>query len=123
MACWLGDAAVAEARRIFEEAGVADYETPEEAVRAFAHAGHLPPQPGAADRGADRQRDGAARRRARRARSSRRRSARGREMLDELEAKAVLTAYGIPVVPTVAVGRVGRRRGRGGARASAIRSR
>ena len=36
MACWLGDAAVAEARRIFEDAGVADYATPEEAVRAFA---------------------------------------------------------------------------------------
>ena len=35
MACWLGDGAVAEARRIFEDAGVADYETPEEAVRAF----------------------------------------------------------------------------------------
>ena len=30
--------------------------------------------------------------------------AEGRDMLDELEAKAVLKAYGIPVVPTVAVG-------------------
>ncbi|MGZ5240843.1 MAG: acetate--CoA ligase family protein, partial [Caldimonas sp.] len=36
MACWLGGASVVEARRIFEDAGVADYETPEEAVRAFA---------------------------------------------------------------------------------------
>ena len=36
MACWLGDAAVTDARRIFEEAGVANYATPEEAVRAFA---------------------------------------------------------------------------------------
>ncbi len=35
MACWLGDDAVADARRTFEEAGVPDYGTPEEAVRAF----------------------------------------------------------------------------------------
>ncbi|WP_457393382.1 acetate--CoA ligase family protein [Roseateles sp. P5_E1] len=36
MSCWLGDAGVAEARRTFEGAGVAGYDTPEEAVRAFA---------------------------------------------------------------------------------------
>jgi acetyltransferase len=36
MACWLGDAAVAEARDVFADAGVAQYETPEEAIRAFA---------------------------------------------------------------------------------------
>ena len=36
MSCWLGDAAVTEARALFAQAGVADYATPEEAVRAFA---------------------------------------------------------------------------------------
>ena len=36
MACWLGDAAVADARRVFEDAGVANYATPEDSVRAFA---------------------------------------------------------------------------------------
>lgn len=36
MSCWLGGATVAPARRQFEAAGIADYETPEEAVRAFA---------------------------------------------------------------------------------------
>ena len=36
MACWLGDAAVAEARGIFQAAGIAGYPTPEEAVRAFS---------------------------------------------------------------------------------------
>ena len=36
MACWLGDGAVAEARHVFAAAGIADYATPEEAVRAFA---------------------------------------------------------------------------------------
>ena len=36
MACWLGDRSVRQARQIFEQAGAADYATPEEAVRAFA---------------------------------------------------------------------------------------
>ncbi len=36
MGCWLGDAAVAEARETFQQAGIADYATPEEAVRAFS---------------------------------------------------------------------------------------
>ena len=36
MACWLGEAAVAEARRTFQDAGIAGYPTPEEAVRAFS---------------------------------------------------------------------------------------
>ena len=62
-----GDTLPAQARYIFEEAGVANYETPAEAVCAAALAD-------------------------------------GREMLDELEAKAVLKAYGIPTTRTVAVG-------------------
>jgi acetyltransferase len=102
MACWLGDGAVAEARRIFEDAGIADYATPEEAVRAFAMLGTYrrnqalllealaaseigPPDVATARAIVD-----AA-------------LADGREMLDEAEAKAVLKAYGIPVVPTMAV--------------------
>jgi acetyltransferase len=36
LSCWLGDGAVTEARHLFEEAGVADFETPEEAVQACA---------------------------------------------------------------------------------------
>ena len=35
LSCWLGDAAVARARAVFEEAGVPTFGTPEEAVRAF----------------------------------------------------------------------------------------
>ena len=101
MACWLGDSAVTEARHIFEEAGVADYATPEEAVRAFAMLATYrrnqallleaptasengPPQLAAARAGIE-----AA-------------LADGREMLNELDAKSVLKAYGIPVVETVA---------------------
>jgi acetyltransferase len=36
LSCWLGGHAVASAREIFEAAGVPDYRTPEDAVRAFA---------------------------------------------------------------------------------------
>ncbi|MFC5606256.1 bifunctional acetate--CoA ligase family protein/GNAT family N-acetyltransferase [Variovorax soli] len=36
MTCWLGDAAVARARELTAQAGIADYATPEEAVHAFA---------------------------------------------------------------------------------------
>jgi acetyltransferase len=103
LACWLGDAAVAEARRIFEDAGIADFETPEDAVRAYGMLGtyrrnqallleaptaaeSAPPDTQAA-RGIVRQV-----------------LADGRELLDEAEGKALLEAYGIRTVPTVAVG-------------------
>ena len=36
IACWLGEAAVAQARQTFQDGGIACYPTPEEAVRAFA---------------------------------------------------------------------------------------
>jgi acetyltransferase len=101
MACWLGDTAVAEARRILEDAGAADYATPEEAIRAFAmlrtyrrNQALLLEAPTASEHGtpdvalARATLEGAL--------------ADGREMLDETEAKVVLRAYGIPVVETVA---------------------
>ena len=103
LACWLGDASVAQARQIFEDAGVANYETPEEAVRAFAMLATYSrnqtllleaptaSENAAPDRAAARAVIDAA-------------LAAGRDMLDELEAKAVLKAYGIPTIRTVAVG-------------------
>lgn len=36
MGCWLGRDAVAEARRVFQQAGLASYATPDEAVSAFS---------------------------------------------------------------------------------------
>lgn len=36
LSCWLGDASVRQARARFQQAGIAGYDTPEEAVRAFA---------------------------------------------------------------------------------------
>ncbi|MEO8855524.1 MAG: acetate--CoA ligase family protein, partial [Burkholderiaceae bacterium] len=103
MACWLGDAAVAEARHIFEEAGVATYDTPEQAVGAFTmlatyrrNQALLLEVPAAVESAPP---DTATARSAIEAAL-----ADGRDMLDELESKTVLQAYGIPTVPTVAVG-------------------
>ena len=102
MACWLGDLAVAEARGIFVEAGAADYATPEEAVRAFAmlatyrrNQALLLETPTASENGPPRLADARA--------VIDRALAAGRPMLDEDEAKRLLQAYAIPVVPTVAV--------------------
>lgn len=102
MACWLGDGGVAEARRVFEDAGVANYATPEEAVSAFAmlstyrrNQALLQEAPSASECQAP---DAAAARRIVEAVL-----AEGRDMLNEVEAKAVLAAYCIPVVATRAV--------------------
>ncbi|HEY2190406.1 MAG TPA: bifunctional acetate--CoA ligase family protein/GNAT family N-acetyltransferase [Caldimonas sp.] len=102
MACWLGDSAVAEARRIFADAGIADFETPEEAVRAFAmlatyrrNQALLLEAPTASENGLPKVGD---------ARSVVAGAlTEGRAMLGEFEAKALLEAYGIPVVKTLAV--------------------
>lgn len=101
---WLGETAVAQARRQFRDAGVPDYPTPEDAVRAFGflrryrehqtellqtppardaqHAMDLPAIHAIADAVL----------------------AEGRELLTEPEAKALLAAAGLPVVPTQVVG-------------------
>ena len=112
MACWLGETAVAEARRIFQDAGIAGYPTPEEAVRAFSmlvtyrrnqaqlmEAPALMPATatprGLSGRDADTASVDALVRQV---------LAEGRDMLTEPEAKAALSAYGIPVVATRDVG-------------------
>lgn len=102
MSCWLGDGAVATARRMFEEAGVADYPTPEDAVQAFAmlqtyrrNQELLLQTPAASENPVP---DRAAARAL-----MERAAAEGRAWLNEDEAKALLAAYGVPVVPTRAV--------------------
>lgn len=103
LSCWLGEAAVAQARDTFQQAGIASYGTPEEAVGAFAmlvryrrnqaqlleapatHAGTA--APAAPDRAAVHEVLEAA-------------LAQGRQLLTEPQAKSVLAAYGIPVVAT-----------------------
>lgn len=99
MSCWLGDAAVTQARKLFEEAGVADFETPEDAVRACAmlatwrrNQAMLGQAPASGATGAP---DTAAARAIVAAALSA-----GRETLDEVESKSLLAAYGIPTVRT-----------------------
>ena len=100
LSCWMGDAAVADARRAFHDAGIASHDTPEEAVRAFAMlqtyrrnqellleappaaAGRQPPDIAAVRAIVERV------------------LADGRGWLSEPEAKGVLAACGIPIAAT-----------------------
>ncbi len=103
LSCWLGKAAVADARQTFQDAGIASYDTPEEAVSAFSMLvryrrnqtqlleapAAAPASPAAAPPDTARVRQ-----------LVQQVLAQGRDMLSEPEAKAVLDAYGIPVVAT-----------------------
>jgi acetyltransferase len=102
--CWLGGSGLDGARRIFADAGVADYATPEQAVAGFLQLVsyrrnqqalmETPPSiplEFTPDRDAARRIVSAA-------------LASGRELLSEPEAKGVLAAYGIPVVKTRVAG-------------------
>ncbi len=103
LSCWLGEAAVAQARQCFQDAGIASYGTPEEAVSAFSmlvryrrnQAQLLEAPASHAGGGTQAAPDRAAV-------QSLLESvlAQGRQMLTEPQAKAVLDAYRIPVVAT-----------------------
>jgi len=102
LACWMGAHAVEAARKTFETAGIACYDTPESAVRAFAslvtyrrNQALLMQAPPARPFGLERA-QGLAEVRA----IIDRALANGRELLTEPEAKALLAAAGIPMVPT-----------------------
>jgi acetyltransferase len=98
LACWLGGATARAAERVFAAAGVASYPTPETAVRAFLHmAEHRANQ--ALLMEAPTATPAPARPAEARAAIDAARTA-GRAVRGEIEAKAVLAAYGIPVVPT-----------------------
>jgi acetyltransferase len=101
LTCWLGDYAAAPARRVLAAAGLPTHETPDEAVRAFMHlVDHranqqlllqtpaAPPAP--PDRAGARAIVEAA-------------LAAGRTALTDPEARAVLQAYGVPVVESRSV--------------------
>jgi acetyltransferase len=100
ISCWLGGDGLDGARRVFADAGVADYPTPERAVAGFLqlvcyrrNQQALMETPPSIPLEFTPDRD-AARRIVRAALDG------GREMLSEPEAKGVLAAYGIPVVRT-----------------------
>ena len=104
MGCWMGGHGVEQARQIFKKSGIADYPTLEEAVRAFsmlvsyhrnqAELIEAPPMLGVGGQAPTAPDLPAVQAIVREALSD------GREMLNEAEAKAVLAAYGIPVVAT-----------------------
>lgn len=102
LCCWLGGASVEQARALCADAGVPVFDTPEEAVRGFLQlvgyqrnqqllmqvpaAGEMvPPERDVARARVDMLLD------------------RGTSKVGESDAKAILAAYGIPVVPTVTV--------------------
>ncbi|MCD2516194.1 bifunctional acetate--CoA ligase family protein/GNAT family N-acetyltransferase [Massilia sp. G4R7] len=102
LCCWLGGPSVAEARRLCIEAGVPVFDTPEEAVKGFQqlvdyrrNAAQLLQAPGPAELPApDRQ--------AARSRIDAMLAA-GRLEGGDLDAKALLAAYGVPVLATEAI--------------------
>jgi acetyltransferase len=99
LGCWLGVQSVLEARTIAAEAGMPAYRTPEDAVNGFLQIVHyrenqnllmqVPASVG--EREPDRER---ARRLVRESLDK------GRYLLADPDTKAILAAYGIPVVPT-----------------------
>lgn len=95
LSCWLGGSAVAAARRVFADAGLPTYDTPEQAVRGFMQMVHyrrnqelLMEVPGQLPAGSKPERATA---RAIVAAAV----AQGRSELDAAETRAVLAAYGI----------------------------
>ena len=100
LASWVGGDAVRKARQLFSDNGIPVYETPDKAVRAFLHLVHyrrnqdmLMETPHSAPV-AFTPSTTEARAIIQQAMSS------GRDLLTEPESKAVLAAYGIPVVET-----------------------
>ena len=99
LACWLGDSNCEKAQAIFAEAEIPLYTAPEDAVRGFefllaareARTTLLKTPSLDEVRNVDRKISPSIIEAARRD---------GRTMLDEVEAKKLLSAYGIPVVPT-----------------------
>ncbi|MCW5771548.1 MAG: bifunctional acetate--CoA ligase family protein/GNAT family N-acetyltransferase [Rhodospirillaceae bacterium] len=99
IACWMGGRGADEGRRIFEEAGVPAYDTPLRAVRAFqqlvefrrSQEALMQTPPSSSDGTPD---IAAAQRIIAAA------LAEGRSVLTEPEAKGVVAAFGIPIVPT-----------------------
>ena len=106
LACWMGDASVSEGRALLQSAGIPTFGEPEPAVETFAQvaawsrnraglaaasagpvesAAAAPPPPAGIDLGAARALLGAAR-------------AAGRTLLTGAESRALLRAFGIPVV-------------------------
>ncbi|WP_342116743.1 bifunctional acetate--CoA ligase family protein/GNAT family N-acetyltransferase [Pseudoduganella sp. OTU4001] len=106
LACWLGGDAMVAARKVLDQAGIATYATPEDAVDGFMQmVNHRRAQQALLEVPAACSRE---------CRTDRRRARtviedallRGASMLSEPEAKEVLACYGVPVVETAIADRV-----------------
>lgn len=101
LTCWLGEHTARTARRLLQNAGLASFETPADAVRAVSYLANWSRAQKALGRvPSSRSEDVAADRETVR-RIFRAAAAEGRRMLTEPEAKAAVAAYGIPVPETV----------------------
>ena len=101
LTCWMGDESVAASRELFREHGLPTYATPEAAVEAFAAAAAyranqelLLQVPEALGKRAEPDREGAKL-------IIQNALARKRRVLDLVESKALLAAFGIPVVRSI----------------------
>jgi len=95
---WMGAEAAAESRRLFAASGIATYETPEAAVRGFMQVAEYEENQRSLMQVPASIPEGFAPRRDEVAGVIRSALAAGRTVLDEIELRAVLEAYAIPVV-------------------------
>jgi acetyltransferase len=102
--CWMGEATTTAPRALLSQSGIPNYETPDEAVSAFLHLAEYSRNQRSLFETPVRDLKSAPNRRADAARIISAAILEGREMLTEPEAKAVLSAYNIPVVTTRVVG-------------------
>lgn len=101
LACWMGEGSVAEARRYLSENGVPDFTTPERAVEAFSYlvAYHRARQLALETPGPLEERDTPDLDGVRMILDSALKE--GRSLLSDIESKAVLRVFSVPVNPTI----------------------
>ncbi|RWK08963.1 bifunctional acetate--CoA ligase family protein/GNAT family N-acetyltransferase [Mesorhizobium sp.] len=106
LACWLGEQTAREGRRILTDAGIASFETPEDAAIAATYLGEWSRAQRALLRTPSSRSENATDGKAAAHAIFRQVAGEGRRMLTEPEAKAVIAAYGIPVPRTIVAGSV-----------------
>lgn len=101
LACWLGDHSARAARAILQKAGIASFNTPDDAVAAHDFMSKWSRAQAALARVPETRSEDVSGQRAVVGDILHKVAADGRAMLDEPEAKAVVAAYGVPVPETV----------------------
>lgn len=106
LACWLGEHTARQGRDILTEAGIASFETPEDAAIAASYLSGWSRAQRALLRTPSSQDEGQVAGKASVHAIFRQVASEGRRMLTEPEAKAAIAAYGIPVPRTIVAGSV-----------------